>query len=145
MDDYGSGFSSLTYLKRLSVTELKIDKSFVAGMTSNAHDSAIVRSTIELGHSLGLSVTAEGVETEDQLTLLEQMGCDKVQGFLFSPGVSRERFEATMTREPSGTTAASRTAPFGAAALAEAVQDAPAIERRSGHGRPARRARTSGR
>ncbi|TXL63798.1 putative bifunctional diguanylate cyclase/phosphodiesterase [Zeimonas arvi] len=145
VDDYGSGFSSLTYLKRLSVTELKIDKSFVAGMTSNAHDSAIVRSTIELGHSLGLSVTAEGVETEDQLTLLEQMGCDKVQGFLFSPGVSRERFEATMTSGPAGATPALPTAPFEAAALAEAVHDAPAIERRSGHGRPARRARMSGR
>ncbi|MCM5568942.1 EAL domain-containing protein [Burkholderiaceae bacterium FT117] len=96
IDDYGSGFSSLSYLKRLAVTELKIDKSFIAGMGTNSHDNAIVRSTIELGHSLGLTVTAEGVETERQLAMLEEMGCDKVQGFLFSPGVTRERFEESL-------------------------------------------------
>jgi EAL domain-containing protein (putative c-di-GMP-specific phosphodiesterase class I) len=81
IDDYGTGYCSLTYIKRLPVQELKIDQSFVAGMTQHRGDAAIVRSSIELGHNLGLHVVAEGVETDQQLALLGQWGCESAQGF----------------------------------------------------------------
>jgi diguanylate cyclase (GGDEF)-like protein len=84
IDDYGTGYSSLAYLRRLPVHELKIDKSFVVGMASDASDALIVRSTIELAHNLGLSVVAEGVENDATLDRLRAMGCDMVQGYLLS-------------------------------------------------------------
>ncbi len=80
IDDYGTGYSSLAYIKRLAVDELKIDRTFVSGMDSDSQNSAIVRSTIELGHNLGMSVVAEGVETELELNELTRFGCDHVQG-----------------------------------------------------------------
>ena len=80
IDDYGTGYSSLAYIKRLAVDELKIDRTFVSGMDSDSQNSAIVRSTIELGHNLGMSVVAEGVETELELRELTRFGCDHVQG-----------------------------------------------------------------
>jgi diguanylate cyclase (GGDEF)-like protein len=84
IDDYGTGYSSLAYLRRLPVHELKIDKSFVIGMAADASDALIVRSTIDLAHNLGLSVVAEGVEDDATLDRLRAMGCDMVQGFLLS-------------------------------------------------------------
>ena len=81
IDDFGTGFSSLSYLNRLPVNELKIDKSFVLGMASNEHDEVIVRSTIDLGHNLGLTVVAEGVEDEDVWNKLGLLGCDAGQGY----------------------------------------------------------------
>ena len=84
IDDFGTGYSSLAYLKRLRVDELKIDKSFVMGMGNDPNDAMIVRSTIELGHNMGLKVVAEGVETEAALRQLEAMGCDLAQGYLMS-------------------------------------------------------------
>ena len=84
IDDFGTGYSSLAYLKRLPVDELKIDKSFVMNMAMDSSDSVIVRSTIDLGHNMGLKVVAEGVETLDVLHLLREMGCDVVQGYLIS-------------------------------------------------------------
>jgi diguanylate cyclase (GGDEF)-like protein len=84
IDDYGTGYSSLAYLRRLPVHELKIDKSLVAGIMGDSNDALIVRSTIELAHNLGLSVTAEGVEDEATLEGLRSLGCDMVQGFLLS-------------------------------------------------------------
>jgi diguanylate cyclase (GGDEF)-like protein len=84
IDDYGTGYSSLAYLRRLPVHELKIDKSFVIGMATDAGDALIVRSTIELAHNLGLSVVAEGVENDATLDRLRVMGCDMVQGYLLS-------------------------------------------------------------
>ncbi|MDQ6916549.1 MAG: EAL domain-containing protein [Pseudomonadota bacterium] len=84
IDDYGTGYSSLAYLRRLPVHELKIDKSFVIGMAGDASDALIVRSTIDLAHNMGLSVVAEGVEDEQTLERLRGMGCDMVQGYLLS-------------------------------------------------------------
>jgi EAL domain-containing protein (putative c-di-GMP-specific phosphodiesterase class I)/GGDEF domain-containing protein len=84
IDDYGSGLSSLAYLKNLPATELKIDKAFVVGIGESQRDSMLVRSTIDLGHSLGMRVTAEGVETEIALSLLALMGCDAAQGYFIA-------------------------------------------------------------
>jgi len=81
VDDFGTGYSSLTYLKRLPVQEIKIDKSFVVDMATNRDGAAIVRSTIDLGHTLGLKVVAEGVEDEETEALLREYGCDFIQGF----------------------------------------------------------------
>ena len=82
IDDFGTGYSSLTYLRKLPVSEIKIDKSFVIGMSGNGgQDKAIVRSTSELGHNLGLRVVAEGVEDAEALELLRSYGCDLAQGY----------------------------------------------------------------
>ncbi|HEX7718419.1 MAG TPA: EAL domain-containing protein, partial [Woeseiaceae bacterium] len=84
IDDFGTGHSSLAQLKSLPVDELKIDKSFVLGLPRSEDDSVIVKSTIELAHNMGLSVTAEGVETPACRDLLQQFGCDVIQGYLVS-------------------------------------------------------------
>jgi diguanylate cyclase len=84
IDDYGVGLSSLTYLKQLHADELKIDKSFITALHTSHRDPLIVRSTIDLAHALGMTVTAEGVETPAAFALLSVMGCDMVQGYLVS-------------------------------------------------------------
>lgn len=84
LDDYGTGYSSLAQIRSLPVGELKIDKSFILRLDSSADDRIIVRSTVELGHNLGLEVVAEGVETEASRKLLSQLGCDHLQGYLIS-------------------------------------------------------------
>ena len=84
IDDFGTGYSSLAQLKRLPVDEIKIDKSFILDLNRHTDDAVIVRSTIELGHSLGVKVVAEGVETAESWELLRQMGCDMAQGFFIS-------------------------------------------------------------
>ncbi len=81
MDDYGTGYSSLAYIKDLSLDELKIDRAFVSGMSDDAQSAAIVQSTIELGHRLGMIVVAEGVETGLELSTLKEFGCDYAQGY----------------------------------------------------------------
>jgi diguanylate cyclase (GGDEF)-like protein/PAS domain S-box-containing protein len=83
VDDFGTGYSSLSYLRRLEVDSIKIDRSFVAGLGEEPRDAALVRSIIELGHALGLTMVAEGVEDADQETFLRDAGCDLAQGWLF--------------------------------------------------------------
>lgn len=94
IDDFGTGYSSLAYLKRLPVDELKIDKSFVIKMESDEDDAKIVRSTIDLGHNLGLRVVAEGIETAQAWAMLAKMGCDQGQGYFIS-----QPFEASLLTE----------------------------------------------
>ncbi|MGH8240862.1 MAG: putative bifunctional diguanylate cyclase/phosphodiesterase, partial [Steroidobacteraceae bacterium] len=96
VDDFGTGYSSLSYLRRLPVHEVKIDKSFVLGMATDSGDLGIVRAIVDLGRHLGMAVVAEGVESEMTLALLEEMGCDIAQGFLFSRPLPNERIEAWM-------------------------------------------------
>lgn len=92
IDDFGTGYSSLSQLKKLPVSELKIDKSFILNLDTSADDQLIVRSTIDLGHTLGLSVTAEGVESEAIKALLKSYGCDTAQGYLYSKPLPAKDF-----------------------------------------------------
>jgi EAL domain-containing protein (putative c-di-GMP-specific phosphodiesterase class I) len=87
IDDFGTGQSSLSYLKHLPIDEMKIDCSFIAGLTASHADETIVRAVIDLGHNLGLLVVAEGVENEETLRRLNELGCDRAQGFHLSPPV----------------------------------------------------------
>jgi EAL domain-containing protein (putative c-di-GMP-specific phosphodiesterase class I) len=84
IDDFGTGFSSLSYLRRLPVGELKIDKSFVQGVLVHRQDQILIKATIDLAHRLGMSVVAEGVEDEQSAAMLAQLGCDLGQGYLYS-------------------------------------------------------------
>jgi EAL domain-containing protein (putative c-di-GMP-specific phosphodiesterase class I) len=97
IDDFGTGYSSLSYLKRLAVNELKVDRSFVRNVVSDAHDVAIVRSTISLAHELGLQVVAEGIEDQPTWDLLGQLGCDTAQGYLISRPLPAPEFNRWMT------------------------------------------------
>jgi diguanylate cyclase (GGDEF)-like protein len=92
IDDFGTGYSSLSQLKKLPVSELKIDKSFILNLDTSDDDMLIVRSTIELGHTMGLSVTAEGVETEAIKSILIAYGCDTAQGYLYSKPLPADKF-----------------------------------------------------
>ena len=94
IDDYGTGYSSLSRIRRLPVSELKIDQSFIKDMVDNKDDEAVVHSTIQLAHNLGLSVVAEGVETDSALKLLAELGCDVIQGYLISKPLPSDEFEA---------------------------------------------------
>jgi diguanylate cyclase (GGDEF)-like protein len=94
VDDFGTGYSSLAYLRRLPIDELKIDKSFVQRMVTDLGDLAIVRAIIDLGHSLGMRVIAEGVEEEAGRDALRSMRCDAMQGFLLSRPLPIDRFES---------------------------------------------------
>ena len=99
IDDFGTGYSSLNYLKRFPIDTLKIDKTFVADVCKDPHDTAIVRAIITLGHALDLTVIAEGVETQEQLKYLSSLGCDVVQGFLFSKSLSAPVFEELLVEQ----------------------------------------------
>ena len=94
MDDFGTGYSSLNYLKRFPIDTLKLDRSFIREVTTDATDAAIVNAVISMSHSLNLQVVAEGVETEDQLSALRKLKCDRIQGYLFSPPLPTDKLEA---------------------------------------------------
>ena len=91
IDDFGTGYSSLAYLTHLPIDEIKIDRSFVMNMVDNEDDATIVRSTIDLGHNLGLKVVAEGVENHDVYCKLASLGCDYAQGYFLSKPLSPEK------------------------------------------------------
>jgi diguanylate cyclase (GGDEF)-like protein len=93
VDDFGTGYSSLAYLRKLPIDWVKIDKSFVHDLPSDPDAVSVARAVVALGHSLGLEVVAEGVETEEQLASLREIGCDAVQGYLFSQPISAEEIE----------------------------------------------------
>ncbi len=118
VDDYGTGYSSLANLRRLPIDELKIDRSFVSPMLSDESDLIIVRSTINLGHDLGLKVVAEGVEDEATLHRLEKLGCDLAQGYHFSKPLPAETFNKWIGVSIPSTDQAS---PFGSAEQAAAA------------------------
>jgi diguanylate cyclase (GGDEF)-like protein/PAS domain S-box-containing protein len=84
LDDFGTGYSSLNYLRRIPISTLKIDKSFIDNITSNVKEKSIINNIIQMAHSLGLIVIAEGVETEEQLSILKERNCDYIQGYYFS-------------------------------------------------------------
>ena len=93
IDDYGAGFSSLTYVKQLPAHELKIDKSFITDLINSRQDRAIVESSIDLGHDFGLKVLAEGVEDQATMDMLHQAGCDLGQGWHFAKALSLPVFK----------------------------------------------------
>ncbi|MBT5230443.1 MAG: bifunctional diguanylate cyclase/phosphodiesterase [Methylococcales bacterium] len=97
IDDFGTGYSSLSRLKKLPVSELKIDQSFIRDMTTDMDDAAIVRSTVDLAHNLGLLVVAEGIESQDIYQQLLDMGCDIAQGYFISKPLPEDEFTAFLT------------------------------------------------
>ncbi|MFI5897510.1 putative bifunctional diguanylate cyclase/phosphodiesterase [Actinoplanes sp. NPDC051513] len=101
IDDFGTGYSSMAYLKRLPIDELKIDSSFVLGMNSDPNDAALVRGAIDLGHNLGLTVVAEGVETATHVAALQRLGCDIAQGYHYARPMPANAFTDWLRQQPA--------------------------------------------
>lgn len=99
IDDFGTGYSSLSYLKRFPIDKLKIDQSFVRQLKPNSHDAAIVQAVIGLGHTLGIKVIAEGVETFDQREWLKRLACDEIQGYYYSRPLAEPQLYGFVVRQ----------------------------------------------
>jgi EAL domain-containing protein (putative c-di-GMP-specific phosphodiesterase class I) len=128
MDDFGTGFSSLSRLKRLPVATLKIDRSFVDGLGSDPGDSSIVRAITSLGHALNLELCAEGVELTLQRDELIALGCHQAQGYLWSPALPAAEFELAFS-PGTGTSRRAATAlrALGGAGVHVALQTEPTL------------------
>lgn len=100
IDDFGTGYSSLVALKNITVDTLKIDRTFVSGMSKHSEDAALVTAAVQLAQALGVCMTAEGIETKEQLRELRELGCSQGQGFLFSPPRPAEEIEALLAEDP---------------------------------------------
>jgi len=111
VDDFGTGYSSFSYLKHFPLDTLKIDRAFIRDITSDPGDAAISTAIIALGHALGLTVTAEGVETVEQVELLRQQGCDHMQGYFFSRPVPPEDLVELLRARPARTAPSPGSAP----------------------------------
>lgn len=110
VDDFGTGYSSFSYLKHFPLDTLKIDRAFIRGITDDPDDAAICTAIVALGHALGLTVTAEGVETEEQVELLRKQGCDQIQGYFFSRPVGPDAM-AELLRDQRGPGRGAKRAP----------------------------------
>jgi EAL domain-containing protein (putative c-di-GMP-specific phosphodiesterase class I) len=108
IDDFGTGHSSLVYLQRLPIDQVKVDRSFVMNLATTPSDAVIVRSTIDLAHNLGVTVVAEGVEDYVALDLLIEYGCECAQGYLFTRPRPADDLAAWLTESPFGAPAAAR-------------------------------------
>ncbi len=100
LDDFGTGYSSLTYLRRFPIDVVKIDRSFVDGIGDDPDNAAIVRSVVELAKTLGLTCIAEGIETDDDLAQIRDLGCDVAQGFLIAQPLSAADAERLISYDP---------------------------------------------
>jgi EAL domain-containing protein (putative c-di-GMP-specific phosphodiesterase class I) len=96
LDDFGTGFSSLSYLKKLPIEQVKIDRSFVRDMTVDQNDASMVKAIVDMAKTFNLEVIAEGVETEEQHEMLAAYGCNFYQGYLFSKPLAIEKFDALL-------------------------------------------------
>lgn len=99
LDDFGTGYSSLSYLTSFEVDTLKIDRSFIMECTTKTGNLEIIKAIIAMGHSLGLKIVAEGIETEEQYVLLRDFGADEAQGFYFSPPLPSHKFSRLLQQQ----------------------------------------------
>jgi EAL domain-containing protein (putative c-di-GMP-specific phosphodiesterase class I) len=97
LDDFGTGYSSLAYLKKFPISTLKIDRAFVIGLPFEENDCAIARAIVTMAQQLRQEIVAEGVETVEQMSFLRDLGCDQLQGYLFSPAVAAAEFARMMS------------------------------------------------
>jgi EAL domain-containing protein (putative c-di-GMP-specific phosphodiesterase class I) len=111
IDDFGTGYSSLAYLTRFPLSSLKIDRSFVADALEDEADATIVRTIVDMAHTLGFTVIAEGVETEPQAAFLRALGCEAAQGYLFAQPMPAKEFAAYIESARAGTSARAATTP----------------------------------
>ena len=116
LDDFGSGYSSMIYLRRFAFDKIKIDRAFLASLEASGEGAIILESIVSLGHSLGLTVTAEGVESAEQVAFLQKLGCDELQGYFFDPPLSADAIDERLSLQAWAGTTASAAPPGTAAA-----------------------------